>query len=84
MDAGTRPSEQPSHAVRDSLAFGVPPSAPGTIHALAVGGRFSVGPKDGRTVLFGRNRPEVHICVGEDDRRVSRRHRQLDYAGTRW
>jgi len=68
----------------DSLAFGVPTSAPGAIYALAIGGGFAVGPREGRTVVFGRNKPEVHICIGEDDRRVSRQHGELTHRAGQW
>jgi hypothetical protein len=43
-----------------------------------------VGPQEGRVLWFGRNRPEVHICVGPDDRGVSRRHGTLEFSGGRW
>ncbi|WP_033293521.1 hypothetical protein [Amycolatopsis jejuensis] len=56
-----------------SLAHGVPPSPPGTIFALTVTGGVRMPPRDGRQVLFGRNREDVHVCVGEDDRKVSRK-----------
>ena len=69
---------------RGSLAFGVAPSEPGTVFALAVAGGIVVGPREGRTVLFGRNRPDVHVCVGEDDRLVSRQHGELAYRRRRW
>ncbi|MFI6596032.1 hypothetical protein ACIBHX_07275 [Nonomuraea sp. NPDC050536] len=61
----------------DSLAFGVSPSAPGTLHLQAIGGALVVEPVEGRTVVFGRNRNAVDLCVGENDRRVSRRHGSL-------
>ncbi|WP_226363410.1 FHA domain-containing protein [Pseudonocardia abyssalis] len=67
-----------------SLAHGVPAAAPATIFALSVAGGISVGPKEGRTLVFGRNRPEVHVCVGEDDPRVSREHGVLGYRADRW
>ncbi|WP_236808921.1 FHA domain-containing protein [Amycolatopsis albispora] len=76
--AGTRLS------ARESLAFGVPPAKPGTMFALAVAGGVTMTPRDGRQVLFGRNRPEVHVCVGEDDRKVSRRHGELVYTAEHW
>ncbi len=41
-------------------------------------------PRQGRTILFGRNRPEVHVCVGEDDRQVSRQHGMLTHHGGQW
>lgn len=68
----------------DSLAFGVSGSAPGAIYALAIGGGFAVGPREGRTVVFGRNKPEVHVCIGEDDRRVSRQHGLLTCQDGQW
>lgn len=71
----------PNH---DSLAFGVPPAAPGTISALALAGGVTLGPKEGRTLLFGRNRPEVHVCLGEDDRRISRVHGTLTHRYDQW
>ncbi|MGW4485209.1 FHA domain-containing protein [Amycolatopsis sp. NPDC004368] len=64
---------EPLGADHGSLAYGVPPAAPGTIFALAVTGGVRMPPRDGREVLFGRNRDDVHVCVGEDDRKVSRR-----------
>jgi hypothetical protein len=67
-----------------SLAFGVPDSVPGTIYALAIAGGITIGPREGRTIVFGRNRPEVHVCVGEDDRRVSRHHGVLTRRLDKW
>jgi hypothetical protein len=69
---------------RGSLALGVPQSAPGTIYAMAIAGGITVGPREGRTILFGRNRPEVHVCIGENDQRVSRSHGLLSYHGDHW
>ncbi|ONI70858.1 hypothetical protein ALI144C_50655 [Actinosynnema sp. ALI-1.44] len=71
----------PGHS---SLALGVPPAQPGTIYALAIAGGIVFGPREGRTILFGRNRPEVHVCIGEDDRRVSRQHGQLTHQANQW
>jgi len=71
----------PSHA---SLAFGVPESTPGTIYALSVSGGVRFRPKEEREILFGRNRPDVHVCVGEDDRRISRTHGRLARLGAHW
>lgn len=68
-----------------SLTHGVGRAAPGSVHALALGGGYAVGPRDGRVVYFGRNRPLVHVCVGEDDQQVSRRHGELTHhRGTWW
>lgn len=68
----------------DSLTRGVARAVPGAVHALALGGGYAVGPRDGRTVYFGRNRPLVHVCVGEDDQQVSRRHGELTHRQGRW
>ncbi len=69
---------------RNSLATGVPAAAPGTLYALSVVGGISMSARAGRTVLFGRNRDDVHVCVGEDDRRVSRQHGVLTWEGAQW
>ena len=68
----------------DSLAYGVPDSVPGSLYALSIGGGVTMGPREGRTVVFGRNKPEVHVCIGEDDRRVSRRHGLLTHRLGQW
>jgi len=77
---GTEPLS-PSHA---SLAFGVPTSDPGTIYALSVSGGIRLGAREERTVVFGRNRPEVHVCVGEDDLRISRNQGSVTFRGGQW
>jgi hypothetical protein len=67
------------------LAFGVGgDAASGTLHVLAVTGGITMGPRPGRSVVFGRNRPDVHVCVGENDRRVSRQQGTLTCADGRW
>ncbi|WP_246257093.1 FHA domain-containing protein [Amycolatopsis anabasis] len=71
-------------ATHRSLAHGVPPSDSSRLFALATAGGIAIGAKEGRTVLFGRNRPEVHVCVGEDDRRVSRQHGALTHQSGQW
>jgi hypothetical protein len=81
------PEEPPTDlpANHHSLALGVPASVvPGVLHVLAATGGITVGSKQGRTVLFGRSRPDVHVCVGEDDMRMSREHGALTYRGDRW
>lgn len=70
---------------RDSLARGVPPAAPGTLHARSLAGGVTVSPRPGRTVRFGRGElPDVELCVGEDDLRVSRRHGEVTFLQHRW
>ncbi|MEU6721368.1 hypothetical protein ABZ897_58840 [Nonomuraea sp. NPDC046802] len=73
----------------ESLRFGVSPTntrrpAPGAIAALTVRGGFTIGPGEGRQVLFGRNKDEVHVCISEEDRRISRRHGVLTHRGGTW
>lgn len=69
-----RAAGTPLTARQQSLAFGVPPSAPGTIYALALSGGIALASRDGHVIAFGRNRPQVQVCVGEDDPQVSRQH----------
>jgi hypothetical protein len=69
---------------RRSLATGVPAATPGTLYALTVVGGISMSAREGRTVLFGRNKPDVHVCVGADDQRVSRQHGTLTWLGSQW
>jgi hypothetical protein len=79
IDGGTTLSL--NHA---SLAFGVPEAAPATIFALSIGGGVKLRSGDGRAVVFGRNRPDVHVCVGEDDWKVSRRQGVLVFEDDKW
>ena len=68
----------------DSLSRGVPRVIAGAVHALAIGGGYAVGPREGRIVYFGRNRPDVHVCIGEDDQQISRRQGELTHHHGRW
>ncbi|MFF4607564.1 FHA domain-containing protein [Streptomyces sp. NPDC001339] len=70
--------------VHGSLARGARSPVPGTLFALALTGGVTLGPGQGREVLFGRNRPEVHVCVGEDDPQVSRLQGTLAHHDGRW
>ncbi|MEU4193512.1 FHA domain-containing protein [Kribbella sp. NPDC026611] len=67
-----------------SLAYGVPAAQTGTMFVLTVAGGVAADPAPNRTVLFGRNRPEVHVCVGEDDQRVSRLHGSITFRNGQW
>jgi hypothetical protein len=69
---------------RRTLAAGIPASAPGTLYALSVAGGIAMNAREGRIVVFGRNRPDVHVCVGADDQRVSRQHGSLTWQGKSW
>ncbi|MGW0707496.1 FHA domain-containing protein [Streptomyces sp. NPDC002643] len=68
-----------------SLARGVAPAAPGTLHARTVTGDLSAPPRAGLTVRFGRGEePEVDLGVGVDDLGVSRRHGELTFRHGHW
>jgi len=71
-------------AAHDSLVRGGATPIAGTVSVLSLAGGVSVGPKDGREIIFGRNRPLVHVCVGENDLRISRRHGFVVRRGGRW
>ncbi|MFD0901085.1 FHA domain-containing protein [Actinomadura sediminis] len=66
------------------LAYGLPPAAPGTLFVRGPNGGMRVAPDAGFTVVFGRCEPEVHICVGANDRHVSRRQGLIRHDGSRW
>lgn len=51
----------------------VPPAPHGTIFVLGPEGGYAVPPRR-YTLLFGRDREDVHVPVGMDDPTVSRRH----------
>lgn len=64
--------------------MGVAARVVGTVSVLSLVGGVTFRPKDGRTIFFGRNRPLVHVCIGENDRRISRRDGTLVCDGHRW
>ncbi|GIG68477.1 hypothetical protein [Phytomonospora endophytica] len=57
---------------------------PGTLLVLSTSGGLSVTPDSAFTVLFGRNYPEVHVCVGANDRNVSRLQGRITREHSRW
>lgn len=67
-----------------SLAWGLPPCLRGTLFVLGEHGGISVSPTAGFIVIFGRSLLDAHVCVGENDRRVSREQGRLHCDGTRW
>ncbi|WP_036567318.1 hypothetical protein [Nocardia sp. BMG51109] len=71
-------------ASHDSLARGVAAPVAGTVSALSLVGGVTFRPKDGRKVIFGRNRPLVHVCIGENDVRISRHQGTLVCGDNRW
>ena len=62
----------------------VRPEPAGTLVVLEPGERRKWEPVEGRVLYFGRNRPEVHICVGADDAGVSRLHGTLEFTDGQW
>ncbi|MEV0218355.1 FHA domain-containing protein [Streptomyces sp. NPDC050704] len=68
-----------------SLARGVAPTTPGTLHARTVTGELMAPPRPGRTLRFGRGlEPDVDLGVGIDDQSVSRQHGELSYRQGLW
>ncbi|MCG8915190.1 FHA domain-containing protein [Actinokineospora sp. PR83] len=67
-----------------SLVLGAARVPPGGLSALTLTGGVTVEPREGHRVRFGRNRPRVEVCVGENDVSVSREHGVLDHRGGRW
>jgi hypothetical protein len=66
-----------------SLVDDVPTAPPGTIFVLAEDGGYAVPPRS-YTLLFGRDRDEVHVAVGTDDPCVSRKHGVFTCVGQEW
>jgi len=67
-----------------SLTRGLPPARPGTLFVLGGNGGMSVAPDADFDLVFGRNSPDVHVCVGADDPHVSRRHGLISFQHSRW
>lgn len=67
-----------------SLAHGSDDPVPGGLLALSASGGVRVRPGEGRSVYFGRNFEDVHVGIGVDDRRVSRRQGVLTCREGRW
>lgn len=83
----TQPREHDERALpagHDSLAFGVGRCEVGTIFVLSLAGGVTLRPRDGREILFGRNRPDVHVCVGADDLGISRVHGAIERRDGGW
>ncbi|WP_329177408.1 hypothetical protein [Streptomyces sp. NBC_01477] len=67
-----------------SLSGGLPSAAPGTLFVLGPSGGMSVAPDADFPLTFGRNEPDVHVCVGMGDECVSRCQGLITYARSRW
>lgn len=59
-------------------------TAPQAIYVVTLTSEVSATPRRGRTIRFGRDRPHVDVCVGEDDIRVSRQHGTVAFSDGRW
>lgn len=66
------------------LAGRMPPAPAGSIFVLAAGGGFAAPPRDRFEVVFGRKEPDVHVCIGADDPRMSRLQGRLVCSGAEW
>ena len=68
----------------DNLLREVNAPTPGTIFALALAAGATLPPGSPDQIRFGRNQPQVDLCVGEDDLRVSRQHGVINYGHGCW
>ncbi|QKW49043.1 hypothetical protein [Streptomyces buecherae] len=62
----------------------VPTAPPGTLFGLGANGGMRVAPDANLRLLFGRNEPEVHVCVGLTDALVSRRQGLIVRESAHW
>ncbi|WP_236710744.1 hypothetical protein [Streptomyces sp. 150FB] len=67
-----------------SLSRGLPPALPDTLFVLGTNGGMSVAPDAEFPLMFGRNEPDVHVCVGAGDLHVSRQHGYIAREYSRW
>jgi hypothetical protein len=68
----------------EHLRGGVSDPVPGSLFVLALSQGVTVAPAPGRELRFGRNRPQVDLCVGEDDLRVSRQTGVISHRDGGW
>ena len=74
---------QPLPVGMRSLVDEVPPAPAGTIFVLSEEGGYAVPPRT-YTLLFGRDRDEVHVAVGTEDPYVSRKQGVFTCFGREW
>ena len=67
-----------------SLLREVSSPVPGAVFALALSEGATFLPEPDKLIRFGRNRPEVEVCIGEDDLRVSRQHGMIRHRDGWW
>jgi hypothetical protein len=68
----------------ESLVRQVATPVPGAIFVLALSAGVTLPPGPDRRIRFGRNQPQVDVCIGEDDLRVSRQHGVIDHQDGHW
>jgi hypothetical protein len=66
------------------LAGRLPPAPLGSLFVLAADGGFAAPPKPGAEVVFGRKEPDVHVCIGPDDPRMSRFQGRITRGADAW
>ncbi|WP_314172401.1 hypothetical protein [Streptomyces winkii] len=86
MTLSPRPPSKVSLLPRDygSLSRDLPPTQPGTLFVMGVNGGMSMAPDAAFPLVFGRNEPEVHVCVAPDDPHVSRKQGYITREHSRW
>lgn len=74
--------------VRQEPLFAGSAAPAGTLFVLGDAGGYAAAAVAGRSLLLGRNTPDVHVAIGGEDGYVSREHATLHCvahgAGTRW
>lgn len=81
---GTQASRQSLVRNYENLRGRVTDPTPGSLFALALSQGITVLPAPGRELKFGRNRPQVDLCIGEDDLRVSRQTGVISHHDGGW
>jgi hypothetical protein len=67
-----------------TLNRGLPPAETGTLFVMGSAGGIRVAPDAHFGIVFGRNAPDVHVCVGASDPHVSRRHGTISREHRHW
>ncbi|HEY3503546.1 MAG TPA: hypothetical protein VGN37_12275 [Actinocatenispora sp.] len=67
-----------------SLVHLMSAAPPDTLFVMGAQGGMSVAPDARFDVVFGRNEPDVHVCVGPDDPYVSRRQGVITRQRSGW
>lgn len=68
----------------DALVDAASDKVAGTLYVRTAAGSVRLRPGPAEPLLFGRNRDAVHICVGGDDRTVSRVQGSVTYGDGVW